>query len=167
MTLLGSTGCWCDILTFVKQAEARLKMYRYEHNRVMPTTAVANMVSIMLYSKRFFPYYVSNIVAGLDADGKGVVYHYDPVGHMEKLTYCAGGSSAPLLQPLLDNQVGLLNMENVPKERKRMSKEAAIVLIKDAFTSATERDIHCGDSVLIKIVTKDGITGEVLQLRKD
>ena len=70
-TVLASTGCWCDILTFVKVMEARIKMYRYEHNRVMSTAAAAQMLAIQLYSKRFFPYYISNILVGLDADGRG------------------------------------------------------------------------------------------------
>lgn len=166
-TVLGCTGCWCDVLTFTKVLEARLKMYRYEHNRIMSTPAAAQMLAIQLYSKRFFPYYISNILVGLDADGKGAVYSYDPVGHMEKHTYRAGGSSAALLQPLLDNQVGLKNMELVPEEKRKMSKEAAVTLIKDAFTSAGERDIYCGDSVLIRVVTKDGIADEVFPLRQD
>jgi 20S proteasome alpha/beta subunit len=42
---------------------------------------------------------------GIDKDGKGVVYHYDPVGHMEKDVVTCGGTSAPLIQPFLDNQV--------------------------------------------------------------
>lgn len=71
----------------------------------MSTDAVAQMLSTMLYYKRFFPYYVSNVLAGLDGDGNGVVYSYDPVGHCEKSTFQAGGSSGALLQPLLDNQV--------------------------------------------------------------
>jgi 20S proteasome subunit beta 6 len=121
----------------------------------------------MLYSKRFFPYYISNIVAGLDADGDGVVYSYDPVGHCEKHTYRAGGSSAPLLQPMLDNQVGLKNMEIIPDDKKVLTKEAAVKLVKDVFTSAAERDIYTGDSVLIKVITKDGIADQVFQLRKD
>ena len=80
-------------------------MYKHEHHKTMSTPATAQMLSTMLYHKRFFPYYISNILAGLDENGKGCVYSYDPVGHCEKDTFKAGGSSGALLQPLLDNQV--------------------------------------------------------------
>lgn len=80
-------------------------MYMYEHNKEMTTSAVAQMLSILLYYKRFFPYYTSNILAGLDSEGKGVVYSYDPIGHMEVNKFVAAGSAGHLLQPLLDNQV--------------------------------------------------------------
>lgn len=74
----------------------------------MSAAAVAQMLSTILYGRRFFPYYVSNVVAGLDeATGKGVIYSYDPVGHCEKGQFHAGGSSGALLQPLLDNQVNM------------------------------------------------------------
>lgn len=74
----------------------------------MSAAAVAQMLSTILYGRRFFPYYVSNVVAGLDeATGKGVIYSYDPVGHCEKGQFHAGGSSGALLQPLLDNQVSI------------------------------------------------------------
>ena len=46
----------------------RMKNYRYTHNKDMGTTAVAQMTATMLYHKRFFPYYVSNILAGLDSE---------------------------------------------------------------------------------------------------
>ena len=57
----------------------RMKAYRHNHNKEMSTPAVAQMAAIMLYNKRFFPYYISNILAGLDEHGKGVLYSYDPV----------------------------------------------------------------------------------------
>ena len=44
-----------------------------------------------------------------------MVYHYDPVGHMEKLTFSAAGASVAQIQPLLDNQ---LDNENPPKITK-------------------------------------------------
>lgn len=166
-TILGCTGCWCDILTFTRILEARLKMYKYEHNRILTTPAASQLVTNMLYFRRFFPYYISNVLAGLDAEGQGIVYSYDPIGHCERSKYRAGGSSAALLQPLLDNQIGLKNIENVDENRKHISKEEALKVVKDVFISAAERDINCGDGIIIKIVTKEGTDTSTFKLRSD
>lgn len=131
----------------------------------MSTTAVAQMLSILMYNRRFFPYYVSNVLAGLDENGEGAVYSYDPIGHSQRTTYNAGGSAGALLQPVLDNQIGLKNQLNPSAEP--LTIERAVAIIKDTFISATERDIYTGDSVILNIITKDGIKEEKLELRKD
>lgn len=164
-TVLGCSGCWCDTLTLTRILKSRMQMYQQEHNKTMSTTACAQMLSTMLYYKRFFPYYISNVLVGLDNEGKGCVYSYDPVGHCERSSYKAGGSAGALLQPLLDNQIGQKNMLNVKEEPA--SKEKALSIVKDVFISAAERDIYTGDSILINIITKDGIKEETFQLRKD
>jgi len=164
-TTLGCSGCWCDVLTLTRLIDARMKLYKHEHQKDMSTAAVAQMLSTMLYYKRFFPYYVSNVLAGLDEDGNGVVYSYDPVGHCEKSTFQAGGSSGALLQPLLDNQIGYLNMKIKPTEPLTVDK--AIRIVKDVFISAAERDIYTGDGVLLKVITKDGVKEERFPLRGD
>jgi 20S proteasome subunit beta 6 len=140
-------------------------MYSQEHNKTISTPAAAQLISNMLYSKRFFPYYISNIIAGLDEKGGGVIYSYDPVGHCERNVYRAGGSSAALIQPLLDNQIGLKNQKE--PQLKELTVESAKKIIKDVFISAAERDIYCGDSILIKVISKNGIEEETFDLRKD
>ena len=45
------------------------QMFTYLHNKEMDTASVAAMLSTILYYRRFFPYYVYNIVAGLDTEG--------------------------------------------------------------------------------------------------
>lgn len=164
-TVLGCSGCWCDTLTLTRVLSARMQMYSHEHNKTMSTPAAAQMLSAMLYYKRFFPYYISNTLVGLDNDGKGCIYSYDPIGHCEKSTYHAGGSAGALLQPLLDNQIGLKNMLNV--KEAPLSLDRALGIVKDVFTAAAERDIYTGDSIHINIVTKDGIKEEKFELRKD
>lgn len=77
----------------------------------MSTPAAAQMLSTMLYYKRFFPYYVSTVLAGLEQNGSGWIYHYDPIGNVERSKFHAGGSSGALLQPLLDNQV--INLSDI------------------------------------------------------
>lgn len=46
--------------------------YRYENNnnRVMSVSAAAQLLSVTLYGRRFFPYYAFNMFAGLDENGK-------------------------------------------------------------------------------------------------
>ncbi|XP_066592089.1 proteasome subunit beta type-1 [Prorops nasuta] len=164
-TVLGCSGCWCDILTLTRLLVARMQMYKHEHQKDMTTPAAAQMLSTMLYYKRFFPYYVSNVLAGLDENGKGCVYSYDPLGHCEKFKYRASGSAGALLQPFLDNQVGLKNQENI--DYVPLSQEKALAIIKDIFISAAERDIYTGDGINIRIITKDGIQNVDFDLRKD
>ncbi|XP_012286720.1 proteasome subunit beta type-1-like [Orussus abietinus] len=164
-TVLGCSGCWCDTLTLTRVLQARLQMYKQEHNKEMSTPAAAQMLSTMLYYKRFFPYYVSNILAGIDENGKGCVYTYDPIGHCEKFAYRAGGAAGALLQPLLDNQVGLKNQE-IPDETP-LTQDRALGIVKDVFISAAERDITTGDGITIKIITRDGVKTETHELRKD
>lgn len=164
-TVLASTGCWCDVLALYSLIKARIQMYRDQHEKVMTTNAISQLMSNLMYNRRFFPYYVSNVLAGLDDEGNGVVYSYDPIGHCEKKTYNAGGSSGALLQPVLDNQVGYKNQQNVTKDP--ISLEKAKSIIKDTFISAAERDIYTGDGILLHIITQKGIDVEEVPLRKD
>ncbi|CAG0917872.1 unnamed protein product [Notodromas monacha] len=156
-TVLGTGGCWCDVLTFTRTIQTRLK----EHHKSISSTAAARLLSTMLYHRRFFPYYVTNVLAGLDENGKGVLFSYDPVGHMTKNEYVAGGASSALLQPLLDNQIGLKNMEKVTPTT--LSIETAVGIIKDTFISAAEREITTGDAIVINVITKQGIKEEVME----
>lgn len=164
-TVVGSCGFHGDVLTLIKVLKARIKMYLHEHNKDMSSTAVAAMLSTILYYRRFFPYYVYNIVAGLDDEGKGCVYSFDPVGSYEREEFRAGGSASSMLQPLMDNQVGY---KNQPKQvRTPLSKEQVVKMIHDGFISAAERDIYTGDEVVVNIITKDGIQVERFPLRRD
>ena len=88
-----------------------VQMYHFDHGKQMSCSATASLVSKLLYSRRFFPLYVYNIVIGCEKDPqtgkyKGLVYGYDPVGSYDSQPYGALGTAGPLLQPLLDNQVG-------------------------------------------------------------
>lgn len=96
----------------------------------MPLRAIARMIQTMLYAQRFFPYYVYNILGGIEEDGtsfralrsefqahvnlnsffasfagSGAVYSFDPVGSYEREACRAAGAAQSLVQPFLDNQV--------------------------------------------------------------
>ena len=106
-------------------SQSREKLYKEKHRKEMSTPALAQMLSIILYKKRMFPYYVWNILGGLDAEGrcfhcqqeanffikksdtsgKGAVFSYDPVGSYEREVFKCGGSASKLMPSYLDNQV--------------------------------------------------------------
>ena len=109
----------------------------------------------------FFVYFQ----AGLNSEGKGVIYGYDPVGCIEELVHVAGGAGVTLMQSLLDNQVDKKNQANV--EKRPLTLEEAEKLIYDCFISAAEREIHVGDGVCMRIVTKNGIEEKFMALRRD
>ena len=60
-----------------------------------------------MYGRRFFPYYTNTVVTGLDTDGKGCIFAFDPVGSMTKQLYACEGSAMPLILPILDAYVSL------------------------------------------------------------
>ncbi|XP_034043482.1 proteasome subunit beta type-1 [Thalassophryne amazonica] len=164
-TVIGCCGFHGDCLTLTKIIDARIKMYKHAHNKTMTSEAIAAMLSTILYSRRFFPYYVYNIIGGLDKDGKGAVYSFDPVGSYQRDSYKAAGSASAMLQPLLDNQIGFKNMEGV--EEVPLTQDKAIQLVKDVYISAAERDVYTGDALKICIITKEGIEEQTVPLRKD
>lgn len=153
-----------------------VKMYRHQHNKDITVSACAQRLSHILYNKRFFPYYVTAILAGLDEEGKGALYSYDPVGSYEREQCRAAGAAASLIMPFLDNQVNLKN-QYVPGSGKGLELQAKVPeplafgtveqLVRDAFTGAVERHIEVGDGLQMMVITKDGIQEKYVPLKRD
>merc|ERR1711897_56279 len=96
-------------ITLHKMGRARIVMYEHKHRRQPSVVAIAQMLSTVLYYKRFFPYYTFNVLVGLDDEGKGAVYHYDAIGSFERVPYTTSGSGSALVMSVLDCQLQKLN----------------------------------------------------------
>ena len=82
---------------------------------------------------------------GLDEEGKGALYSYDPVGSYEREQCRAAGAAASLIMPFLDNQVNYKNQyvpnsgEGLTQEarpREDLSRQTVEQIVRDAFTGA-------------------------------
>ena len=159
-----------------------LQWYQHQHDKPMSTPAVAQMLSTMLYGKRFFPYYVWNTLGGLDENGipltltekkKGM----DVFSVMTLLEIMKKECiTVPDLPGILSNLSWTIKYFNITKlqiGRKHLpdSPEYTIddvkLIVKDAFTSATERDIYTGDFLEIFVITSNGVTKEIFPLKRD
>eukprot|EP00300_Choanocystis_sp_HF-7_P037423 c53560_g1_i1.p2 GENE.c53560_g1_i1~~c53560_g1_i1.p2 ORF type:complete len:284 (-),score=67.93 c53560_g1_i1:85-909(-) len=163
--ILVTGGMQADRATFYKHLRAQAVMYEHKMGRKMSCEAFSQLTSTMLYYKRFFPYYCFSIIGGLDVDGVGCVYSYDAVGSFQRQWCAVQGSGASLIQPLLDGQVDFKNQMRRPEGD--LSAEEMVDLIKDAFSSAGERDIYTGDFVDIHVVKADGVAYERFNLKLD
>ena len=144
--------------------DARLTQYKHSHDAEMSPSAVAQLLSVTLYYRRFFPYYAFCMIGGLDEEGKGAVYGYDAVGSFKRDDYGCMGSGQNFIMPILDNLIGHKNRLD---EKKSLSAEEVVAIVQDVFIIATERDIYTGDNVEIKIITKDGTQTESFNLKTD
>lgn len=195
--VLASCGMQADRHTLHSILKSRMKMYQLEHGKEMTTHAISQMLSRTLYYRRFFvyclvtisihiihcntlsihsliPYHpctreltadTFNILAGIDEKGEGFVYSYDAVGSFEAQKHAVNGDGGVLAVPLLDNFVEKKHRQLADK--KEMTKDEALQMIKNTMNAVVEREITTGDSADIYIITPDGVEHEKFDLRKD
>ncbi|KAL6716316.1 Proteasome subunit beta type-6 [Lecanora helva] len=174
--ILSVVGFAADGTALKERLSAIVKMYKYQHGKKMSVKACAQRLATILYSKRFFPYYVTAILGGLDEEDKGALYSYDPVGSYEREQCRAAGVAASLIMPFLDNQVNFKNQympgtgdghDLQARKALPLPREEVEQLVRDAFTSATERHIEVGDGLQMLVITKDGIKDIYHPLKRD
>ncbi|ORY84746.1 nucleophile aminohydrolase [Leucosporidium creatinivorum] len=173
--VMAVVGFQADGTALAKRVKQRLEWYYHTHSEVPSLASIARMVQTMLYGKRFFPYYAHVILGGIDRDGTGAVYSFDPVGSYERESCRAAGAAQSLVQPFLDNMVYSKNQTADPSvaplpkgERPVLPMETVLSLVIDAFTGATERHIEVGDGLQIWTIVKgEGAKLRELPLKRD
>ncbi|KAK2198280.1 bifunctional Proteasome [Babesia duncani] len=164
-----------DVFALGTALERQVEMYRFTHFKEPSITAIAQLLSTILYSRRFFPYYTFNILTGIDENGNGVTFGFDAVGNYGKEPYVANGTGGNLIMSILDNQLGGKNQLLKPQVE---TLEQLVNVVKGALVSAAERDIYTGlfwefffnckgDSAEIVIFDRVATQPIQIQLRKD
>jgi 20S proteasome subunit beta 3 len=78
---LGLTGLATDVATVSDLFRYKVNMYRLREERHIAPRTFANLVSSSLYERRFGPYFVSPVVAGLEPKtGKPFICGFDSIG---------------------------------------------------------------------------------------
>ncbi|CAI5446728.1 unnamed protein product [Caenorhabditis angaria] len=165
--ILSTSGFYGDVIQLRKVLQSRLHKYRFDYRADMSADLCAELLSRNLYYRRFFPYYTGAMLAGIDENGKGAVFSYDPIGCIERLGYSASGAAEPMIIPFLDCQIGHVTVAE-DYEKPPLTIERAISLMKDAFRGAAEREISTGDKIHL-VIAEAGkpIVQKFLPLRED
>lgn len=156
---MASSGMYADIIALQKNIKARIEIYRSTHKRDPSLNAIAQMLSTILYGRRFFPFYAFNLLAGMKEDGTFTCYGYDAVGSFDEAPYGAQGSGNQLVTPVLDNIVN---------RNLNLSEQEAFNLVLETMNGTSCRDIFTGDKVELMILRSNGdFVVEERKLRED
>jgi len=151
MTIAGASG---DAQVLARYLRAEFKLFEIEHRRKITVKGAAVLLSNILQSSKYFPYYVQLIIGGVDDFGPQI-FDLDAIGGIEESKkFTSTGSGSPIALGVLEDQY-----------RDAMSVEEAKELAKRAIKAAIERDIGSGGRAIdIAVISKDGIKIETLPL---
>lgn len=162
---LTTTGFFADgfrIYTILLQ-----EITRYEMSRPITLKATARLLMNVLYSRRFFPYYVYPSLSGFELAPDGtlapVIYSFDSIGSYERVTCRCDGSGSKMVQPLLDSWIDGKNFKGFQPQ----SFDSVQTLIKKAYDAAAERDVKTKDYLELYVSDGRTVSREVVDLRKD
>ena len=145
--ILASSGMYADMMALQKYLKARIEIYRSTNRQEPSLTSVAQMLSVTLYQRRFFPYYTFNCLCGKNDDGKFICYGYDAIGSYQTFQAGAQGSGAQLITPVLDNVID---------RNPNLTEEQAKKLVLETMNGTSCRDIYTGDKVELFILRENG-----------
>lgn len=102
---VGLPGLATDTQTVMERLRFRKNIYELKENRRMSPEVMASMVSNMLYEKRFGPYFVEPIVAGLEPDSYlPFICNMDLIGCINKpRDFVVGGTASAQLYGMCES----------------------------------------------------------------
>jgi len=158
---LGLTGLITDMQTVSQKLEYRHKLYALREERVMKPQTFAAMVKNMLYERRFGPYFIEPIIAGLyDSDTeKNVPYitATDLLGAgVDTTDFVVGGTASEELYGVCEAMY-----------KPNMEPEDLFETISQALLAGVDRDCLSGWGAIVHIITPDGVIERQLKSRKD
>lgn len=142
LAMSGSVGDAQMILNYLR---SEMKLYEMQKHKKPSVKACATLLANIMFSSRYFPYYIQLLIAGRDEDGYHV-YTITPDGASVEDKFIAAGSGSVVAYGLLED-----------KYKEDMDMKEAVNLAVRAISVATKRDVYTGEGIDVLVITKGGI----------
>jgi len=156
MTIAGGVG---DAQSLVRTITVEAKLYKMRQGKPMTVAAIATLLSNILNSNRYYPYFVQLMIGGFDKNAASL-YSLDAVGgQIEERLAAAQGSGSPIAFGVIEDRYS----EKIPVEE-------GVDLAIRALSSAMKRDAASGNDMKIVQITEKGyaeMEKEAIDKRKD
>ena len=139
---LATAGLVGDLQVLARYLTAEVNLYRLKRDNHIPVESAATLMSNILNSRKFYPYYVQLILGGWDSSG-GHVYSLDAAGGAIPDKYTAGGSGSPYVFGVLEDQF-----------RDDLEVEEGIDISIRAISAAMGRDSASGNGIDVAVINE-------------
>lgn len=155
---VGLPGLATDVQTVSQRLKFRLNLYELREGRCIKPKTFMSMVSNLLYERRFGPYFVEPVIAGLDPKTREpFVCSLDLIGcPMETDDFVVSGTCTEQLYGMCESLW-----------EPDMSPDDLFECISQALLNALDRDATSGWGAIVHIIEKDKITTKTLKARMD
>ena len=154
----GLVGLATDVQTVHEKLVFRTNMYELKEERMMKPSTLASMLSSMLYEKRFGPYFIEPVVAGLDGpDNKPYLSAMDLIGApVVTNDFVVSGTCT-------ENLYGMCESLFQPD----MEPDDLFETLSQALLGSVDRDCLSGWGGVVTILTPDKVMTRYLEGRMD
>lgn len=157
---LGLTGLATDMQTVHEKLKFRLNLFKLREERDIKPSSFANLVSQMLYEKRFGPYFVTPIIAGLEGEGpekRPFICTMDLIGAVcFAKDFVVSGTCNESLYGMCES---LWSPDLEPED--------LFETISQALLASIDRDAYSGWGAVVHIITPDKIITRDIKTRMD
>ncbi|WEW61276.1 proteasome core particle subunit beta 3 [Emydomyces testavorans] len=159
-TYLGLTGLATDVSSVSDLLRYKVNLYRLREERQISPQTLANLVSSSLYEKRFGPWFVSPVLAGINhTTGKPFICGFDSIGCIDfAKDFIVSGTAS-------DQLFGMC--EGLWEPDLDQSPEDLFETVSQALLNAVDRDALSGWGAHVYIIEKDKVTKRLLKGRQD
>ncbi|XP_062607448.1 proteasome subunit beta type-3-like [Saccostrea cucullata] len=155
---IGLPGLATDVQTVHQRLEFRLNLYELRENRRIKPKTFLSMVSNLLYERRFGPYFVEPVIAGLDPKT------FEPFIASMDLIGCPMVTDDFVVSGTCSEQMyGMCESVWEPN----MDPQELFESISQALLNAVDRDAVSGWGGIVHIIEKDKVTTTELKGRMD
>lgn len=144
LTIAGVVGDAQEVIRIVK---AQNEIYKMNEGRPLSPKSATSLLSIIFQQNKMMPYFVWNLVAGIDGD-EPQLYSLDYMGGMtEESKFASVGSGSETALGYIEDAY-----------RKGMTTKDAVKVVAKALAIAMRRDSATGDNMIVAAITKAGYT---------
>jgi 20S proteasome subunit beta 3 len=155
---LGLSGLMTDVSTVYEKLRYHVNLLELKEERPIDVARFASLVKSLLYKKRFGPYFIQPVIAGLQpGDNQPLITTSDSIGAMNPPTnFAAGGTTEEQLMGLAESLW-----------RPNMGPEELFQCISRCLIAGIERDGLAGWGGVVHIMTPDQIITREIKTRMD